>query len=242
MMEISKRLIRWTIGVLASVDLILIFLHLVWGERISLINLEEEQNFATWYSSTKLLLIGILSIAAYIIETPELGAKLGLKYQKLWLIMAVIFIGLSADEAATIHERLSRYLMSYDFGHTIRQAVLGGDATKDAFVWVIFLSPLIVASFILFLIFFYTRMRHGKGLYHLIISGSFLFFLSPILEATIYLTPPLARWQEAEIRRYLLLTSIEESAELVGSTLFLIALVFFIQFLLKSRSKAPADG
>ena len=178
MMEHLKKLILWTIGILISADLILIILHLLWMERISLINLEEEQNFATWYSSTKLLLIGIFSIVAYLIETPDLGAKLRLKHRKLWLVMAVIFIGLSADETGTIHERLARYLMSHDFGQGIRQAIIGGDATKDAFLWVIFLSPLIIASLILFLMFFYTRMRHIKGLSPLIISGSFLFFLS----------------------------------------------------------------
>jgi hypothetical protein len=243
MTERLDRLIWRAIGVLAAIDLFFIVVDLTTGGRISLLSLNEEQNLATWYKSTKLFLVGAFAIIAYYLEDSQrLRDVLKLKYRKLWLVIGGLFIYLSADDAGTIHERFGRYMMGRSLGSGLRESLLGGDTMKDAFAWVILLSPFILASFIFLLVFLHSRMRHSRGLYTLVIAGTFIYFLSILLEATVYFTPPIARWQESEMRRYLTFTSVEGLTEVIGSTLFLAAIVLFIRFLVRARSKGLANG
>jgi len=51
------------------------------------------------------------------------------------MLGAFIFVGLSADETASMHEHMFMEETSADLG--IRETLLGGDRAKDSFAWVL---------------------------------------------------------------------------------------------------------
>ncbi|ODS32404.1 MAG: hypothetical protein SCARUB_02471 [Candidatus Scalindua rubra] len=216
------------IWIVFAFDGILIILHLWNGEQWSFINLGEEQNLTTWYSSIKLLMLGLLSFACRIMEDKQ-GDKRYIQLSWWWFVIGSIFIWLSMDEVSTFHERIARSLMNLQFGSSIRETVLQGDRAKDAFIWVLFLSPLIIVVLYIFVRFFWKRFSIIKSSCIFSMLGCFLFLLSPALEAVIYFLPPLAQWNDPLINKYFLITSIEESAELLGSSCFFIAFVNYIK-------------
>jgi hypothetical protein len=218
------------------VDLLLLVLHLTGGW--SVINLDEEGNLSAWYSSTKLLSLAVLCGIIWATERNQQAAQRR-KLTFLWLVVALIFLGLSMDETASLHERLARTVMEEsDVGLDIRETVLDGDATKDSFAWVLLLSPFIVATIIFFVSFFYTRLfRSGTG-FVLAMCALALFTLAVALEATIYFLPSFSEWTAVELEKYKRFIGFEEAGELLGSTLFLLAFYRYKLFLDKQGSRS----
>lgn len=70
------------------------------GTLIPLLDVGEEVNLPTWYASSTLLLCALLLAAIAAIKKRD-----GARYVSHWRALAVIFLYLSLDEAATIHER-----------------------------------------------------------------------------------------------------------------------------------------
>lgn len=74
-----------------------------WIERLlRLVDLDRENNLPTWYSSTALFMSAVLAGLIGWAKQHE-----GESYAKHWLALAGIFLLLSADEAASIHEKTS---------------------------------------------------------------------------------------------------------------------------------------
>ncbi|NQV60408.1 MAG: hypothetical protein HQ502_12110 [Alphaproteobacteria bacterium] len=61
--------------------------------------LAEEANIPTWYSAMLLASCAICLAAIGFLQTPETG-----NYRRHWLILALIFLYMSMDETAVIHE------------------------------------------------------------------------------------------------------------------------------------------
>lgn len=92
---------------------------MVRGEPFSLFDLDAQANFPAWYSSTKFalagILMGLLTVAVrFRYVTP--------------LLLAAFFLAFSADEAASMQERI---------GHRLADQVVPGLSmvSKDAFLW-----------------------------------------------------------------------------------------------------------
>ena len=93
---------------------------------VQLLSLNGDQNVPTWYSSCMLFVCaGLLAIIAA--ATPANG------YKFHWAILSIIFLYLSADEAASIHEKagslLATFINTGDFSH---------------YLWVLLYGPLVV--------------------------------------------------------------------------------------------------
>lgn len=81
------------------------------GGLIPLINLAYEGNIPNWYSAT--LLIACAALLAAIASRTAAGEG----YRVHWAVLAVIFLYLSMDETASIHELLNRPLRrAFDLG------------------------------------------------------------------------------------------------------------------------------
>src|SRR5690606_26041579 len=65
-------------------------------------NINREQSVPTWYSSM-LLLLGAITTGVLALFTRVVGAP----YRGRWLLLALLFVYLSADEGAGIHEYLT---------------------------------------------------------------------------------------------------------------------------------------
>jgi hypothetical protein len=205
---------------LIVLDLLLVCLHMLW--RWPVIDLDQEGNLSAWYSSAKLLGLALLSVLIWLDEKKLAGSHLRAKW--LWLVVGMIFLLLSADETASMHERSARFIMKETtVGLDIRETLMSGDSIKDSFAWVFLLSPFILGVVVFFLVFFYNRLK--KCLSSLIpaMIALAMFLLAVLLEAAICFMPGFEAWEAGEVAIYRMSISIEETAEILGATLFLFA-------------------
>ena len=72
------------------------------GWIIPKFDLAAEMNFAAWWSSILLFLIGFLAYQQFLSEEEDT--------RKGWLGIAIIFMGLSIDEISSLHERIDHWL------------------------------------------------------------------------------------------------------------------------------------
>lgn len=219
------------LGLLFLADAALIALHFAFGW--SVINLDEEGNLAAWYSSAKLLALAVFCAWLWREERRQRLGRLAV----LWLVVGWIFLGLSMDETASLHERLARAVMKETrVGLDIRETVLAGDAARDAFAWVLLLSPFIAATVALFAIVLYGRLFRARAGFLPALLGLACFVTAVGLEATIYFAPPLREWGPAHLAAYQEGIQVEEAAELLGSTLFLLGFSRYSQHLVRRRA------
>jgi hypothetical protein len=115
--------IRVLLYALFALDLLLVAAHAAGltlrGEAFVLFNLDGESNIPAWYSSTKFALAGTL--------VALLAVSVRLK-RATPVLLAALFLAFSADEAASVHERI---------GHFLAERVLPDLSMrrKDAFLW-----------------------------------------------------------------------------------------------------------
>jgi hypothetical protein len=222
---------------LVVVDVLLLAVNVIGAP--SFLDLDQERNFPTWYSSAKLLGASMAALWCWRLEPAERRrGTSGL----FWPIAAVLFALLSMDETATAHERFAALLMSGAAGMSLRNRLLGGDQLKDAFVWPVLLAPLALAIFGFLLYLLWERMRDNRRSLVLGFLGCAAFILAMMLEGpAVYTSPPIAAWGAAEVARYRLFILVEEGAELAGTTLMLAALLLHGAWLAKVP-KGEGDG
>jgi hypothetical protein len=218
--------------VLVVLDLLVILTNAL-GLAPSFLSLDEEQNLTTWYSSTKLFGSALAAIWCMRLERPVdlVGSR-----RFIWPAIAVLFVGLSMDETATAHERLAAWFMSGPGGDSLRTRLLGGDASKDAFAWPVLFAPVIAGIVILLMTALYRRMKQDRRSLLLGLAGCVAFITAVALEGpAVYDSPPIEAWGDAEVARYMLFVLLEESAEVLGTTLMLASLVLHAKFLSTTR-------
>lgn len=229
---------RTVIAVFAAIitmDIVLVALHLLIGETFDIINLDQEGNLTAWYSSSKLLILAALCFMVWSTERVVLAGKKQWRLTILWLLVAAVFLGLSMDETASIHERLARFVMQESYvGLDIRESVLDGDSTKDSFAWVLILSPVILIVSVFFLVFFYSRLFATRTGYVPALIALTMFLIAVGMEATVYFTPSMSEWDANMLSKYKFGIALEETAEMMGSTLFLLAFWRYWRFLKES--------
>lgn len=92
-----------------------------WG-FVRQFNLDEEMNLPSWYSASALLVASLLLVMIGMV-------KYGLRdlYARHWLVLAAIFLYLSADEAAGLHEMSEAFTKQLHFsGFFYYPWVVGG--------------------------------------------------------------------------------------------------------------------
>ncbi len=219
--------VGWLLIVLVALDVALIAVNAVGAT--SFLNFDEERNFTTWYSSAKLLGAAVAALWCMTLEpgSQRRGAK-----RFVWPTVALLFVGLSMDETATAHERLAVLLMTSDEGESLRARLLGGDSAKDAFAWPVLFAPVILAILYFLVSALYSRMKQDRRSLLLGLAGCVAFVAAIVLEGpAVYFSPPIVAWGESEVARYMLFTLLEESAEVVGATLMLAALLLHARHL-----------
>lgn len=215
------------LGVLIFVDLVLVAVNVVGAP--SFLNLDEEKNFSTWYSSVKLFGAGLVALWCWKLEPA--AERRGLD-RFVWPAIAITFVALSMDETATAHERLASRIMSWSGSDSLRSRLLGGDAAKDAFAWPVLFAPVILVVLYFLVSSLYGRMQGNKRSLLLGLAACLVGVLSIALEGpAIYFSPPLESWGEAEIARYQLFAIFEESGEMATATLILSALLLHARYL-----------
>ena len=164
-------------------------------DLVALFSLSFEGNLPTWYSSALLLGCGILLAAI---------AARAASHRRHWGLLAGVFVYMSLDEVATLHERLNGLVE------------LGGVLT---FGWVIPAALVVAALGIAYLPF--LRALPATTRRRFIVAGAIYVGGALLMEL------PLGLWTSGhgdENLGYVLIDFVEETMEMTGATLFLLAL------------------
>lgn len=171
------------------------------AQSTQLFSLSYEGNVPTWYSSALLLTAGLL-----LTHISDRCSRRGGDYPRLWRLLAALFIYMSLDEAIEIHEYLV-YLVPFETGGALY------------FAWVIPASVIVLGLGLLYLPF----LRHlPDASRRRFITAAVLFVGGALL-----MELPLGWWADRagdDNLVYGLLDWAEETLELSGVTVFIIAL------------------
>ncbi len=174
----------------------------------SLFQVGSENNIPTWYASALLLLCSLLLICIALVKKQRRD-----RFSLHWLALGVIFVVLSIDEVAMLHERAGDLLELLPFRYTgwfnFQWVILGIPATL-----------IFVLSYIRFL--FSLPPRTGA-----------LFLIAGSISIAGYLGMEMIAGHHASIHgdhnnTYYLLTYCEEFLEVLGSLVFLFSLFSYI--------------
>lgn len=210
--EIRKRRLRlvlfsiWTLLVLAgfSAEAWKYILHRGKNEWVYLLGLSYEQNLPTWYSSSLLLLC---SVSLWLISTASNQETQRFKWH--WRLLAVLFAYISLDETATLHEDLSAY---FDFSGVLY------------FGWVIPASIFVFLLGIVYLPFLVKLPRRASRQF--IVAGALY------VGGALGVEFALGYWTDLHGSKnlgYGLIDLVEESLEILGLTVFLLALIDYLR-------------
>ena len=191
-------------------DIGIIVLNLLLGETNTYYNLDQENNFPTYYQSIKLLVFGL-----YLLYKSYKD-----KYNSWFLwVASIIFIYISVDETLMIHEDFPEYAnhlipaTAYNF----RMWLEGMGYT--GVIWIFYAMGLILLSspFLIYeLIYLIKNYKYNKLSSIMIFLGTLLFLAVLFVEG--YATSGVLSREE-----YNLMVMIEEGSELVGASLLVFA-------------------
>jgi hypothetical protein len=188
---------------------------------IRLFDLKLEINLAVWYSSALLLLVAAVAFAIAFSPPPR-GA--GRKwYSRVWILIGLFFLALSADETAQVHERVG-YRLTRAAGESLGTTF---GLAHPAYGWVALALPFAAVFIIVVLL----AARWWLGLHGRTrrLTLCALACWAGVIVAEIA-EERMIRWSVEPSVRGL----IEEGLEIAGATLFLIA---FTEYLLHTRAE-----
>ena len=194
---IARELSRWLFAIVCVVSLAGLAAELVGGEvLVSYLSLSYEGNVPTWIATV--LLFASALVAAAI-------AREAVTFRRHWWGVAAVFAYASLDETAQLHEHLGGNLEA------------GGVLYFD---WVIPAAVILVGLALIFWPF--VRALAPATRRRLIIAGAIYIGGAVLMEL------PLGWWTDragADTLGYALIDWVEETLELVGASLALLALV-----------------
>lgn len=172
-----------------------------------LVEMEQEQSIPTWFAGFLLFVLAIL--AGLIAHEHQQKAK---PYARYWFLLSILFLGMSLDEIATLHEKL-----------IMLRVFINGDGLFF-FSWVIVGLIFIVV----FVGLFWRFVAHLPAqVRRWFIIGFTIFFAGAVgvemLGGWLRSTYPDA------ITEYLLLTVVEETMEKAGAILLIYALLLYLR-------------
>lgn len=214
-----RRLLLWLLGLLSGLGLAVELAYARWrspGLRplLGFLSLSYEQNLPTWYASGLLLCCALVLVAI-----ARDAALRGAPHRRHWWGLAAAFFYLSMDEAVGLHEHL------------------GGWLELDGvlyFSWVVPAGAAVLMFGLLYLPFL-ARLP-ARPRWRFLIAG--VLYVSGALGMEL----PLGYWTERHGNDnlvYALIDLVEESLELLGVSLFLVALVEYLGARVRVTLSAP---
>ncbi|MFN2432110.1 MAG: hypothetical protein ABR599_04715 [Gemmatimonadota bacterium] len=240
MAELIRRLRRWILRVVPAAYLVLCALP--YAVLILLVpdpfatpalnyfypyvDLDDEANLATWFSSS-LLLLCALAAAAVVLASRRQTARERL----LPSIAALLFLYLSMDETGRLHELLDRMV-----AHRIVNALMEVEIAPAARVWVFFALPVLALLAWGFAIALRGNPVLLRSCSNCFVLGFGAWAAALLLE--VLLGAPM--WAAGHLTMYRLEVLVEEGLEVAGTFLFLMGLLHGLEAQL-GEGQGPAD-
>jgi hypothetical protein len=184
-----------------------------WGRGFGLgfFSVDTEGNIATWYASILLLLCAVLLAAIAFFQ-----AKACDRYHQYWRRMALIFLYLSIDEAASLHEQMG----------TVSQVI----KTSGLFYFSWVIPALILVSFFIgYYLKFLVQLRPKTK--HLFLLSGMIYILGGL---GFEMLGGLIAESNGKGLVYTFLSHCEEGLELLGLTIFIYTLLEYFDFKLQN--------
>lgn len=187
-------------------DILLVVLHIVWGDKVYVLNLDYERTIPAYYSGLKLMGVGFTAFLIFLLSR-------AFKERALWFLIAFFFFFLALDEVSELHENLGDYLLKIFNDYSFFQ--------QNSFMWLVFLAPIIILCLAL-LIYFIFYLRSEKSFPYLLLALA-SFFLVLVFEF----------WGgliiKSQAQLYQVLIILEEFMEKLGASLFLASFLYLFR-------------
>ncbi len=151
---------KWLIRLLL-LDLLLVIAHIIWGDKVYILNLDYERTIPAYYSGLKLVFIAAVSFFIFNFLANKRKEK------PVWLLLSLFFVILAFDEISELHENLGDFFLELTNNLNIFQ--------QASFMWLIFLSPIIIG--VLVLLFYFLHSLRGQKSFPYILTGIIAFML-----------------------------------------------------------------
>ena len=168
-------------------------------------NLCTENVLAVWYSSMLMLFVSIACFSCFVLEKRSLTNKRSRKLSFGWLLLSIMFFGLSADEMGSWHESI----LMIDFSHLL------------PINWMNALTIPIALVGLLMGTFFWLHVKSKPISFVLMIIGLILYLSNPFLERLEHI---LANEGLTQLNSLIWL---EEGGEIFGTLSFLMATILY---------------
>jgi len=174
---------------------------------VRMFSLDHEANVPSWFSS------GILMLSGSLLLLIGLGHRSRSEPWLLWALLALVFVFLSLDELAVIHEGLGRR-----FGD-----LLNAEGIVREYAWVL---PYGLAAIGLGLSYLPFLFRIPARQRILVMVGGCVYILGAVgveLATSLFWNPGELTWQ------YYALVTLEESCEMAGIAIFVLGLLEYMK-------------
>lgn len=177
-----------------------------------LFQLGNERNIPTWYAVCSLITASILLLIIARLESKRHDPN-----KIYWLVLSAIFLFLAYDEGFSVHEKLSR----------VGARLFGNDGFLH-FAWVAPASILILVGVVFFMRFLISLEKDIRNRF--LVSGSIYIGGAVVFEA---ISGKYLSINEEDFG-YALIDTVEESLEMIGIYLFILALLKYLELNFKS--------
>lgn len=208
--------------VIMALNLTVIFLHFAAGiegaifeKALKKLYVDNEQNLPSYFNSLLFLVGSILTGLIHRLEKESTGLRFK------WLLLSVVFLFLSLDESASVHEFFVTLPRHLGFG---MQGIF-------RYTWIIVYG---LGTVFLALYLVPSLLRLPKALFTgLMISGAVYLCGAVVFEV---IGGQVASQEGTSNLRYALLATVEEALEMIGLLLFIHYLLVYIHLDFKSNS------
>jgi hypothetical protein len=211
-------------GALVGLDLLFRFTHLTsYSGFQSLFDVTSEHGLGNWFSSSQTLIVGLLGGALSWRARAE-GAS---RWRVVgWAVVAACFVLMAIDDGAAIHERVGSYVDRLQARPGAGQSLLArlGEA-HGSFSWQLVLGPVFGAMGLFLVVFLWRELAARAQRLLLVLAMGCLVMAVGLdyMEGTRLGFALVASALSAEVTAVAHLCQVlEELAEMVGTTLFLV--------------------
>ncbi len=219
----SRRLLIIVFVACVSAEILFFILDLVInhqrGSEIRVIrrifNTAREGSLPSWFGVIQTFVIGVIALINFALVSKIDSST---RRQIGWLLLAVAFIYMSADDDAKIHERLGTASRSFDF-------MSGALSAYPSYAWQVIVGPLFAALGLFILYFLWNELTKPIERYAVVAAlgilafAVFLDYLEGLEDGYIWLLDN-TDWSKRVVEHFS--KSIEEVMEMFGMTIFLI--------------------
>lgn len=238
--KITKNILFFLIGLqilIAILDLSGTLLRWISVRQLrSMVNITREDSIGTWFSSTQLLVVGlILMLITYAVH------RQGNKKTTVWgwAVLAFFFTYMGIDDAIVFHERVGSAMKSeFIFYFQSSQYTTGGGGWFPSYSWQLFFGPFFAAMGVFIVLFLWKQLKNDHLFRYVFFAlccyviAVAMDFVEGLKNHPYNILAEFFSCRESTV--FHLSKLIEELFEMFGTTLFLIA---FLNKLLRLSSQ-----